>query len=112
MDELVKTKKSEISSLKDNISEKEVEVMDLQANVKTLEEKIHQLEVNFEGETKLATTKIDKISGENEALRRSKYELENSVKNITLEKDHILHITDELNVKIVEYEVQVKEMKS
>merc|ERR1712168_203253 len=86
--------------------------MDLEANVKTLEEKIHQLEVNFEGETKLATTKIDKISGENEALRRSKYELENSVKNITLEKDHIIHLNEDLSIRIVEFEVQVKEMRS
>merc|ERR1712227_1034063 len=89
MDELIKSKKIEINDLKDKVSEKEVQILDMQAN-----------------------TKIEKISGENESLRRSKFELETSVKNITMEKDHILHISDELNVRIVEYEVQVKEMRS
>ena len=92
MDELIKSKKIEINDLKDKVSEKEVQVLDLQGNIKVNEEKIHQLETTFEGEAKLANTKIEKISGENETLRRSKFELETSVKNITMEKDHILHI--------------------
>jgi len=112
MDEIVKNKKTEINNMKDQLSEKEINVMDLQANIKTLEEKLHNLASTMEGEAALATTKIEKISGENEALRRSKYELENSAKNITIEKDHIIHLNEDLSIRIVEFEVQVKEMKS
>lgn len=73
---------------------------------------MHNLESTMEGEATLASTKIEKISGENEALRRSKYELENSVKNVSLEKDHIIHLNEDLSIRIVEFEVQVKEMRS
>ena len=112
MDDLVRLKKSEICDLKDRVSEREVQVMDLQATLKEFEERVHQLETTHSGETKLASSKLEKINGENELLRRSKYELETSVKNITMEKDHILRLTDDLNVRLVEYEVQVKEMRS
>lgn len=112
MDEILKNKKTDINNMKDQLSEKEIVVMDLQASIKTLEEKMHNLESTMEGEATLASTKIEKISGENEALRRSKYELENSVKNVSLEKDHIIHLNEDLSIRIVEFEVQVKEMRS
>jgi len=112
MDDILKSKKTDINNLKDQLSEKEITIMDLQANIKTLDEKLHNLESTMEGEATLATTKIEKISGENEALRRSKYELENSVKNVTIEKDHIIHLNEDLSIRIVEFEVQVKEMRS
>ena len=112
MDDFVKIKKSEICDLKDTVSEREVQVMDLQADLKEFKERVHQLETTHQGETKLASSKLEKITGENELLRRSKYELETSVKNITMEKDHILRLTDDLNIRLVEYEVQVKEMRS
>ena len=112
MDDFIKLKRGETCELKDKISEREIQVLDLQANLKAFEEKLHQLETTHHGETKLASSKLEKIVGENELLRRSKYELETSVKNITMEKDHILRLTDELNVRLVEYEVQVKEMRS
>ena len=112
IDDITKTKKAEVNSVKDQLSEKEIQVMDLEANVKTLEEKIHHIECNLEGEATLATTKIEKISSENEALRRSKYELENIVKNTSAEREHIVVLNEELSVRIVEFEVQVKEMRS
>jgi len=112
MDEIIKNKKTDINNMKDQLSEKEIAVMDLQANIKNLEEKMHNLESTMEGEATLATTKLEKISVENEALRRSKYELENSVKNVTIEKDHIIHLNGDLSIRIVEFEVQVKEMRS
>ena len=112
MDDFIKLKRSETCELKDKISEREIQVLDLQANLKAFEEKLHQLEATHHGETKLASSKLEKITGENELLRRSKYELETSVKNIAMEKDHILRLSDELNVRLVEYEVQVKEMRS
>jgi len=112
MDDILKNKKADINNMKDQLSEKEIVIMDLQANIKTFDEKIHNLESTMEGEATLATTKIEKISGENEALRRSKYELENSVKNVTIEKDHIIHLNEDLSIRIVEFEVQVKEMRS
>jgi chromosome segregation ATPase len=86
--------------------------MDLEANVKSLEEKIHNIEGTLEGEASLANAKIEKISGENEALRRIKYELESNLKNSTVEREHIVVLNEELSVRIVEFEVQVKEMRS
>jgi len=112
MDDILKSKKMDINNMKDQLSEKEILVMDLEANIKTFEEKVRNLESTMEGEANLASTKIEKISGENEALRRSKYELENSVKNVTIEKDHIIHLNEDLSIRIVEFEVQVKEMRS
>lgn len=95
-----------------SLSEKEIQVMDLEASVKTLKESIHNIESTLEGEAALASTKIEKMSKENEDLRRIKYELESSVKNITVEREHIVVLNEELNVRIVEFEVQVKEMRS
>ena len=66
----------------------------------------------LEEETKLAGARVDRISKENEDLRRIKYELESSVKSITVEREHIVVLNEELNVRIVEFEVQVKEMRS
>ena len=94
------------------MSEKEIQVMDLEASVKTLKESIHNIESTLEGEAALANTKIEKMSKENEDLRRIKYELESSVKSITVEREHIVVLNEELNVRIVEFEVQVKEMRS
>ena len=55
---------------------------------------------------------IEKMSGENESLRRTRYELETSVKNLVAEKDHIVNINEGLSIRIVEFEVQVQEMQS
>merc|ERR1712192_32755 len=85
---------------------------DLEASVKTLKESIHNIESTLDGEAALANTKIEKMSKENEDLRRVKYELESSVKSITVEREHIVVLNEELNVRIVEFEVQVKEMRS
>ena len=73
IDDITKTKKAEVNAVKDQLSEKEIQVMDLEANVKVLEEKIHNIETTLEGETALANTKIEKIAGENENLRRIRY---------------------------------------
>ena len=112
MDEIVKAKKLELSLMKDQVSAKELQIMDMEANIKSLEEKLHGTITSMEGEASLANAKIEKIATENETLRRSKYELENSAKNITIEKDHIIHLNEDLSIKIVEFEVQVKEMRS
>jgi hypothetical protein len=42
---------------------------------------------------------IEKMSGENESLRRTKYELETSLKNLVAEKDHIVNINEGLSIR-------------
>ena len=46
----------------------------------------------MDGDTALATSKLEKISTENETLRRSKYELETAMKNLNSERDHIVNL--------------------
>jgi hypothetical protein len=39
------------------------------------------------------------MCGEKESLRRSKYELETSLKNLAAEKDHIVNINEGLSIR-------------
>jgi hypothetical protein len=39
------------------------------------------------------------MGGENESLRRTKYELETSLKNLVAEKDHIVNINEGLSIR-------------
>jgi len=111
-DEITRTKKTEVNDLKDQLNEKETTLLDQELRLKSLAAELTSLQSTLDGERGLALTKVDKLSTENESLRRSKYELETSVKNITCEREHIVSLNEDLSLRIVEFEVQVKEMGS
>ena len=112
IDEIMKAKKTEVGELKDRVSGQEAAVLDLEMQVRDAEARSTSLQAELRSEADLASTKLDKLSAENESLRRSKYELETSVKNVGSERDHIVHLNEDLSIRIVEFEVQVKEMRS
>jgi len=112
IDEIMKAKKTEVGELKDRVSGQEAAVLDLEMQVRDAEARTTSLQAELRSEADLASTKLGKLSAENESLRRSKYELETSVKNVGSERDHIVHLNEDLSIRIVEFEVQVKEMKS
>ena len=112
VDEVQRAKKAEVNELKDMLSERESRVLDLEMTAKDLEAQMTSLQSTMDGDTALATSKLEKISTENETLRRAKYELETAMKNLNSERDHIVNLNQDLGLRIVEFEVQVKEMGS
>jgi len=112
MDNIIKERKEEVNNLKDTLSEKERNAMDLEAKIKSLEEQNSSLESTITSESSMATQKMEKLSNENEELRRNKYELQSSVNNVSTERDHIVHLNEDLGIRIVESERQVQEFRS
>jgi len=112
MDIIIKDKKEQVNNLKDKLSEEERNSMDLEAKIKDLEESVHNLKTTMEGESAMANQKLEKINSENEELRRTKYELQSAVNNITTEKDHIIHINEDISIRFEESERQVHQFRS
>ena len=112
VEEVTRARKAEVNDLKDVLSERESRILDLEAAAKDADSRAGSLESQLAGDAALAATKIEKAAAENETLRRSKYELETAVKNLNSERDHIVNLNQDLGLRIVEFEVQVKEMGS
>jgi chromosome segregation ATPase len=111
-DEFLASKKVEVNSLQDQISEKDCFILELEAKISDLDGKFSTISSSAEDEAKMLSARIDKMANDNEELRTKKRQLESSMRKLENEMDSMSSSNSELTVRIVEKETQYKQVRS
>ncbi|TRY77089.1 hypothetical protein TCAL_02709 [Tigriopus californicus] len=112
LDDMKIGRKTEVNTLQDQISERDRAILDLKATLEGMQTQVASLTSSQVDEAKIHEAKLGRLNVENEELRLKKRDLESTLKTLQADFDQMNHLKEDLTIKVVEKEKQVKEFTS